>query len=137
MQARIHLRPVTDPCRGSLPPVAGVVNHPRGPLELLAGTNYIDPACAGSEGAGVPADLASLGKLLSAKTGGVLAIGACAAANKASVEVSLGHGLPTLPKRLVDRMLAWDFIDLGELPPARVTPKEPIAGSANICRCWR
>ena len=35
-----------------------------------------------------------------------------AAAKKTAEEVPGGYGLPAIPKRLHDRMLAWEYIDL-------------------------
>ena len=32
----------------------------------------------------------------------------------------LGMGLPLLPKKLVDKILAGEYVDFAELPPARV-----------------
>ena len=54
-------------------------------------------------------------------------------AKRASEEVPVGYGLPAIPKRLHDKMLAWEYIDLAELPPARAMPKEPVlAATGNI-----
>jgi len=39
--------------------------------------------------------------------------------NKPVTEVALGRGIPPLPKKLVEKMLAWKYVDLAELPPAR------------------
>ena len=39
--------------------------------------------------------------------------------SKAASDIALGRGIPSLPKRLVKQMLAWQFIDLAELPPVR------------------
>jgi hypothetical protein len=39
-------------------------------------------------------------------------------------KVWIGDGLPTVPKKLHDRMLQWEFIDLSELHP--VGPLESI-----------
>ena len=33
--------------------------------------------------------------------------------------VSIGEGFPPLPRRLLDRMLNWEFIDMVELKPAQ------------------
>ena len=33
--------------------------------------------------------------------------------------VMLGTGLPSLPKKLVDKILAGEYVDFAELPPAR------------------
>ena len=33
--------------------------------------------------------------------------------------VAIGTGLPALPKKLIARVLAHDYIDLAELPPAK------------------
>ena len=54
-------------------------------------------------------------------------------AKRASEEVPVGYGLPAIPKRLHDKMLTWEYIDLAELPPARAMPKEPaLAATGNI-----
>ena len=39
--------------------------------------------------------------------------------NKPITEVALGRGIPPLPKKLVEKMLAWKYVGLAELPPAR------------------
>ena len=39
--------------------------------------------------------------------------------NNPITEVVLGRGIPPLPKKLVEKMLAWKYVDLAELPPAR------------------
>ena len=36
-----------------------------------------------------------------------------------SAMVSLGTGLPPLPKKLVERIQANEYVDFAELPPAR------------------
>lgn len=46
-------------------------------------------------------------------------------AKKAVEEVTVGSGLPGIPTRLHKKMLAWEYIDLDELPSARAMPKEP------------
>ena len=54
-------------------------------------------------------------------------------AKRASEDVPVGYGLPAILKRLHDKMLAWEYIDLAELPPARAMPKEPaLAATGNI-----
>jgi len=39
--------------------------------------------------------------------------------NNPVTEVVLGRGIPPLPKKLVEKMLAWKYVGLAELPPAR------------------
>ena len=34
-------------------------------------------------------------------------------------QVSLGHGMPSLPKKVVDRIISGEFIDFADLPPAK------------------
>ena len=41
------------------------------------------------------------------------------AAPKPPSTVMLGTGLPSLPKKLVDKILAGEYVDFAELPPAR------------------
>ena len=41
--------------------------------------------------------------------------------SKASSEIWLGRGIPTLPKKVVERILSWEFVDFNDLPPARST----------------
>ena len=41
------------------------------------------------------------------------------AAPKPTSTVMLGTGLPPLPKKLVDKILAGEYVDFAELPPAR------------------
>ena len=41
------------------------------------------------------------------------------AAPKPPSTVMLGMGLPPLPKKLVDKILAGEYVDFAELPPAR------------------
>ena len=35
-------------------------------------------------------------------------------------KIWIGDGLPAIPKRLHDRMINWEFVDLAELKPAGV-----------------
>jgi len=42
-----------------------------------------------------------------------------ATAIKPITEVALSRGIPPVPKKLVEKMLAWKYVDLAELPPAR------------------
>ena len=39
--------------------------------------------------------------------------------------VATGEGLPALPKRLVDKIIAGDYVDFSELPPAKGKSKGP------------
>lgn len=41
------------------------------------------------------------------------------------------YGLPAIPMRLHDRMLAWEYIDLAKLLPARAMPKDPPLATAG------
>ena len=43
---------------------------------------------------------------------------ALSSVSKPVAEVTLGRGIPALPKRMVEKMLAWEYVDLAELPPA-------------------
>ena len=54
------------------------------------------------------------------------------ASKKATEEVSVGWGLPPIPRRLYDKMLSGEYVDLAELPPARVMPREPSLSAGNI-----
>jgi len=56
-----------------------------------------------------------------------------AVAKKATEEVPVGYGLPAIPKRLHEKMLAWEYINLAELPPARAMQREPsLATMGNV-----
>lgn len=57
-----------------------------------------------------------------------------AVAKKATEEVPVGYGLPAIPKRLHEKMLAWEYINLAELPPARAVLREPSL--ATIGNVW-
>ena len=46
--------------------------------------------------------------------------------------VPLGNGLPQLSKKLVERMLADEFIDLGELPPAKGRSRPPSVPEGTV-----
>ena len=43
--------------------------------------------------------------------------------NKPGAEISLGRGIPTLQRKVVDRILNWEYIDFNDLPPARGNTK--------------
>ncbi len=83
----------------------------------------------GAEGS----QLTALTQLLAARdTGNGTAL--LAAASKSTLEeVAVGYGLPAIPKRVHDKMLNWEYVDLAELPPARAMPKVPtLASSGNV-----
>ena len=42
-----------------------------------------------------------------------------ATASKPAAEILLGHGIPPLPKKMVERMINWEYVDFSELPPAK------------------
>ena len=47
----------------------------------------------------------------------------------------MGYGLPAIPKRLHDKMLVREYIDLAELPPPKAAcmPKEPaLVATGNV-----
>ena len=47
--------------------------------------------------------------------------------------VPTGEGLPSLPKKCVDKILAGEFMDFAELPPAKGKEKAiPQAGEGQI-----
>ena len=53
--------------------------------------------------------------------------------SKPVTDIALGRGIPTLPRRMVERMLAWEYIDLAELPPARANvSKESLNATPNV-----
>ena len=53
--------------------------------------------------------------------------------NKPASEIALGRGIPALPKRMVKKMLAWEYIDLADLPPARANvPKDALSSTPNV-----
>lgn len=53
--------------------------------------------------------------------------------SKPATEIALGRGIPSLPRRMVERMLAWEYIDLAELPPARAhVSKESLNATPNV-----
>ena len=53
--------------------------------------------------------------------------------SKPASEVALGHGILSLPKRMVEKMPAWEYIDLAELPPARAhVSKESLNATPNV-----
>ena len=52
--------------------------------------------------------------------------------------VSLGHGLPPLPKKLADAILASEYIDFADLPPAKgkVRPLSAPEGSVILVHAY-
>ena len=44
-----------------------------------------------------------------------------ATASKPAAEILLGHGIPPLPKKMVERMINWEYVDFSELPPAKIS----------------
>ena len=38
---------------------------------------------------------------------------------KPAAETSLGRGIPTMQRKLVDKILNWEYVDFNDLPPAR------------------
>ena len=58
---------------------------------------------------------------------------ALSSVSKPVAEVTLGRGIPALPKRMVEKMLAWEYVDLAELPPARANmAKEAMGTTPNV-----
>ena len=51
---------------------------------------------------------------------------------KPPIDISLGRGIPLLPKKLVKKILNWEYVDFTELPPARVLSKPPHTPGPNI-----
>jgi len=59
--------------------------------------------------------------------------GAVTAVKAALSLVSIGPGLPALPKRLVERICAEEYLDFGELPPAKGRSRPlPQAGDGQV-----
>ena len=53
--------------------------------------------------------------------------------SKPVADIALGRGIPSLPKRMVEWMLAWKYIDLTELPPVRANvSKESLNATAIV-----
>ena len=49
------------------------------------------------------------------------------ATTKSAAEMLLGHGLPPLPRKTVEKMINWEYVEFCELPPAKVSGlKSPI-----------
>ena len=44
-----------------------------------------------------------------------------ATASKPAAEILLGHGIPPLPKKMVERMIHWEYVDFSELPPTKIS----------------
>ena len=60
-------------------------------------------------------------------------VAALSTMSKPVTEIALGRGIPSLLKRMVERMLAWEYIDLAELPPARANvSKEALNATPNV-----
>ena len=52
--------------------------------------------------------------------------------SKPVTDIALGKGIPTFPRRMVERMLAWEYIDLADLPPARANvSKESLNATSS------
>ena len=97
-------------------------------LSTLPNISQLDPQQSASLAEGV-----GISHLLSAGVEPSCGAAVMAAvAKKATEEVPVGYGLPAIPKRLHDKMLAWEYVDLAELPPARAVPKEPSLTMGNI-----
>ena len=47
-------------------------------------------------------------------------------------DISLGRGIPNLPKKVVEKMLNWEFVDFHELPPARASTKAATSLASNV-----
>lgn len=45
--------------------------------------------------------------------------------------MALGRGIPALPKRMVEKMLAWEHTDLADLPPARANVAKDALGPTS------
>ena len=58
-----------------------------------------------------------------------------------STSLTLGKGLPSLPMKLLERIWAEEYIDLLELPPARVLPSGDLKRVTAPCyysfKNWR
>jgi len=59
----------------------------------------------------------SMGAVGSVLSDSILSLIAPDASRAAQERVFIGEGLPTVPKRLYNRMVAWEFVDLAELRP--------------------
>ena len=70
---------------------------------------------------------------LSSADGTVSLAVALSSMSKPASEVALGRGIPALPKRMVEKMLAWEYIDLADLPPARANvAKDALSSTPNV-----
>ena len=50
-----------------------------------------------------------------------------ATATKPAAEILLGHGIPPLRRKIVERMINCEYVDFSELPPAKISGlKAPI-----------
>ena len=55
-----------------------------------------------------------------------------ATATKPATEIFLGHGIPPLPRKTVERMINWEYIDFSELPPAKISSLKELIDNGNI-----
>lgn len=87
-------------------------------VELLGGLEELPPSHEASHGAetGVLQPQASVSQALA---GASTLVVPESTAVKASAWVSLGAGLPAIPRRMLDMALAGEYVDFAELPPAR------------------
>ena len=50
-----------------------------------------------------------------------------ATASKPAAEILLGHGIPPLPRKIVEKMINWEYVGFSELPPAKISGlKAPV-----------
>jgi len=57
-----------------------------------------------------------------------------ATATKPATEILLGHGIPPLPRKTVERMINWEYmyVDFSELPPAKISSLKELIDNGNI-----
>jgi len=87
-------------------------------VELLGGLEELPPSHEASHGAetGVLQPQTSVSQALA---GASTLVVPESTAVKASALVSLGAGLPAIPRKMLDKALAGEYVDFAELPPAR------------------
>ena len=55
-----------------------------------------------------------------------------ATATKPATEILLGQEIPPLPRKIVERMINWEYVDFSELLPAKISSLKELIDNGNI-----
>ena len=102
-----------------------------GVLPATATSPATTQASSGSSGAAATGGTDSATTMM-ALLSAVAGQGAHSSGSICGERVSIGHGLPTVPKSLFDKIQRWEFVDLAELLPSQSTHDQMIAAQSNF-----